>query len=94
MGVGWSQEGKSAQLPVEKPMEKPKKLPHNYKAIMQEADSPLEATSEEDLYPRLYYGVFLSHKRKVSPSSNRHLNANSSIFIFSLICIQTYSTLA
>eukprot|EP00268_Persea_americana_P048502 TRINITY_DN5130_c0_g2_i6.p1 TRINITY_DN5130_c0_g2~~TRINITY_DN5130_c0_g2_i6.p1 ORF type:complete len:119 (+),score=18.71 TRINITY_DN5130_c0_g2_i6:134-490(+) len=60
---------KTMEKPLEKAMAKPKKLPHNYQAIMQETDSPLEATSEE-LYPRLHYGVFLSHKRKASPSSN------------------------
>lgn len=60
---------KTMEKPTEKAMAKPKKLPHNYQAIMQETDSPLEAKSE-NLYPRLHYGVFLSHKRKASPCSN------------------------
>ncbi|RWR85722.1 protein PHLOEM PROTEIN 2-LIKE A1 [Cinnamomum micranthum f. kanehirae] len=54
---------KTMEKLTEKAMAKPKKLPHNYQAIMQETDSPLEAKSE-NLYPRLHYGVFLSHKRK------------------------------
>lgn len=44
-------------------------LPHNYEAILKDADSPIDKSSPEKIYEQLYGGVFLNQKKKVS-----HLN--------------------
>jgi hypothetical protein len=41
-------------------------LPHNYEAIVKDADSPIK--SEERLFGHLYAGIFLNQKRKASPA--------------------------
>lgn len=43
------------------------KLPHNYEAIVKDADTPLDKLSMDELYDQLYAGVFLNQTRKASP---------------------------
>ncbi|KAK9267216.1 hypothetical protein L1049_009636 [Liquidambar formosana] len=40
------------------------KLPHNYEAIVKDADSPIDKSSMNKLYEKLHAGVFLNQKRK------------------------------
>ncbi|KAL5731557.1 hypothetical protein ACHQM5_004276 [Ranunculus cassubicifolius] len=39
-------------------------LSHSYEAIIQNADSPLDVSSKEKLYEKLYSGVFLHHRQQ------------------------------
>ncbi|KAM7530249.1 hypothetical protein LguiB_033659 [Lonicera macranthoides] len=39
-------------------------LPHNYEAILKDADSPIDKSSPEKIYEQLYGGVFLNQKKK------------------------------
>ena len=50
-------------------------VPHNYEAIIKDADSPIDNSSTDKLYDQLQAGVFLNQKRKAS-------------FISSLTCIK------
>lgn len=45
------------------------KLPWNYEAIIEDADSPIDKSSKEKLYDQLCSGVFLNQKRKASSIS-------------------------
>ena len=51
-----------------RPLEKTKKiqLPHNYEAILKDADSPVDMSSMDKLLSQLHAGVFLNQKRKVT----------------------------
>lgn len=40
------------------------KLPHNYEAIVKDADSPIDKSDINKLYEQLHAGVFLNQKRK------------------------------
>ncbi|XP_058106875.1 protein PHLOEM PROTEIN 2-LIKE A1-like [Magnolia sinica] len=62
MGTSWSQE-ETVELDVEGPKKLPKKLPHNYQAIINEADTPLP-NEPSRLYEQLQSGVFLNQKKK------------------------------
>lgn len=41
-------------------------LPHNYEAIIKDADMRIDDSSMEKLYEQLYAGIFLNKKRNVS----------------------------
>lgn len=46
------------------------KLPHNYEAILKDADSPVDMSSMDKFIFQLYAGVFLNQKRKVTLNVN------------------------
>lgn len=47
-------------------------LPHNYEAILTDADSPIDKSSTGRLYDQLRAGVLLSQKTKASLNSSQH----------------------
>lgn len=47
-------------------LSQPMKLPHNYEAILKDADMQIDKSSMEKLYEQLYAGVFLNKKQKAS----------------------------
>ncbi|XVF40047.1 hypothetical protein PTKIN_Ptkin01aG0081100 [Pterospermum kingtungense] len=58
-------------------MEKKERVqfPHNYEAILKEADSPVDMSSKDKLLSQLHAGVFLNQKRKkywVDNKSNKN----------------------
>ncbi|KAF8408628.1 hypothetical protein HHK36_004691 [Tetracentron sinense] len=58
----------SSDSEIMTPKESEPKLPHNYEAILKDADPPMIWSSMDDLKDQLHFGVFLNQKRKASPN--------------------------
>ncbi|XP_057510722.1 protein PHLOEM PROTEIN 2-LIKE A1-like [Actinidia eriantha] len=65
MGSGYSQDEAPQEPENTHSRSSPEiKLPHNYEAIIKDADSPIDNSSTDKLYDQLQAGVFLNQKRK------------------------------